>query len=271
MCPYPIWLPHLFVYVACGQCLQCRIQKTRQWSLRVQQEANYWKESVFVTLTYSPEYIPNPPTIAVRELQLFFKRLRKNSRKKIAYYACGEYGEKNDRPHYHAIIFGVSPREKKLLQDCWQKGFVNLGIVTYDSIRYVAQYIDKKFISIETKEVYQRFGLRQPFQLVSKGLGLRWAMENKEELKQNGFMLHNGHEVGLPRYYKDKLEIDKNILTVRSEQYWKTSFRKWIKKVNWDGRLDTKSRYFSDTSAKAVQSEANLQAKQYLTKSRRKL
>jgi hypothetical protein len=34
------------------------------------------------------------------------KRLRKKySHKKLSFYHCGEYGEKQGRPHYHAIIF----------------------------------------------------------------------------------------------------------------------------------------------------------------------
>jgi hypothetical protein len=44
-----------------------------------------------------------------RDLQLFFKRLRKAYPDvKLRYFACGKYGEQFARPHYHVILFGKS-------------------------------------------------------------------------------------------------------------------------------------------------------------------
>ncbi len=77
---------------------------------------------------------------------------------------CGEYGnatEENNwiaRPHYHAIIFGYSfPNQKlvnirngnrvytsDLLTKLWKHGTHEIGTVTFQSAGYVARYILKK-------------------------------------------------------------------------------------------------------------------------------
>eukprot|EP01043_Picozoa_sp_COSAG02_P068353 COSAG02_NODE_11317_length_1749_cov_1.025455_4_plen_67_part_01 len=65
------------------------------------------EKSCFITLTFSPEELNkrgNPDSLDVRDFQLFMKRLRKKHQHKIRFFNCGEYGEKNQRPHYHALI-----------------------------------------------------------------------------------------------------------------------------------------------------------------------
>lgn len=53
------------------------------------------------------------PYLRKRDLQLFFKRLRKNLSKfsdaKIRYFAMGEYGPVHFRPHYHFLLFFDAP------------------------------------------------------------------------------------------------------------------------------------------------------------------
>lgn len=53
-------------------------------------------------------------TLFTRHAQLFTMSLRKVNRKvypmkQLRYYACGEYGERFGRPHYHYIIFNLHP------------------------------------------------------------------------------------------------------------------------------------------------------------------
>lgn len=74
-------------------------------------ETSMHKQNMFITLTYDNNHIPADGSIDKRELQLFFKRLRKKINPiKIKYLACGEYGEKFGRPHYHACVCGVDLR-----------------------------------------------------------------------------------------------------------------------------------------------------------------
>ena len=71
---------------------------------------------------------------------------------------CGEYGDKLGRPHYHAIIFGVTFVDKKLwsirrgnnlyrsatLEKLWPYGFSSIGTVNFETAAYVARYVTKK-------------------------------------------------------------------------------------------------------------------------------
>jgi hypothetical protein len=112
----------------CGQCVSCRLEKSRVWAMRMTHEAAYWEEfhneySWFVTLTYDDNHLPYCGTLCKDDIQNFFKRLRWHfGAEKLRYYVVGEYGAtcphheiencpqcgSLQRPHYHAIIFGWS-------------------------------------------------------------------------------------------------------------------------------------------------------------------
>lgn len=145
--------------------MACRIAKTREWSTRIIHEMDYFPKNSFVTLTYCDETLPKDGSIHKEELVKFFKRLRKDlGSRKIKYFACGEYGEKTGRPHYHSIIFGLGSEEKELLRSAWSKGFIYSGSVTYDSARYVAGYVMKNTPVISQRRYTgkRRFPLGSP-------------------------------------------------------------------------------------------------------------
>ena len=94
-----------------------RIARRQEWSMRVIHELAGYKDAVFLTLTYSDDHLPDNGSLVVADLQKFFKRLRKQYAKrntciKLRYYACGEYGDRHGRPHYHAIVCGLSLRQR---------------------------------------------------------------------------------------------------------------------------------------------------------------
>lgn len=106
----------------CGQCNECKIKRTRDWSSRMLMELQSKNnEGMMLTLTYDDNKLDvygdldkNPYraiTLIKRDVQNFCKRFRKwlskeHPNTKIKYYACGEYGSKTFRPHYHIIILG---------------------------------------------------------------------------------------------------------------------------------------------------------------------
>ena len=100
--------------VPCGKCLACSSNYRRDWVARMLLESQAHSDSVFITLTYSDENLPDRGSLVKRDLQLFLKRLRRRldrlNRDKIRYFACGEYGDNTNRPHYHAIIWNLSTR-----------------------------------------------------------------------------------------------------------------------------------------------------------------
>lgn len=124
--------------------------------------------SCFVTLTYAE----NPVSLVPRHLTLFLKRLRKR-RGSFRYFACGEYGERFGRPHYHAVLFGVSALEQEVIAAAWPHGYIHVGDLTRESAAYVTGYVSKKL----TKASDSRLEGRAPeFARQSKGLG-RGAIE----------------------------------------------------------------------------------------------
>lgn len=131
--------------VGCGQCTNCRINKRREWVGRMLLEAKGHPFSCFVTLTYNEENYPKDGSLCKKHLQKFLKRLRQAIYpRKIRYYAVGEYGEEKFRPHYHLIVFGLSPNESLVVTKCWTLGFVMMGTAEPKSMSYVGYYVQKK-------------------------------------------------------------------------------------------------------------------------------
>lgn len=131
---------------------------------------------------------------------------------KLKYFSCGEYGEKYGRPHYHAIVFGIDWNDEDVINKCWNKGFIKIGGVTRKSCAYVTDYVMKKWSKKDENERYKEIGMEPPFQLVSQGLGLRYAYDNRTQLQDDLGTSLDGQRVGLPRYYVRKLEIDTDIM-----------------------------------------------------------
>ena len=202
-----------FGYVPCGQCKVCRKARTREWALRIMHEVSYWDKSSFITLTYDDAHLPKDNSLSIREFQLWMKRFRKELEgRKVKYYACGEYGDKYGRPHYHSIVFGVSQEDKALIDSTWLKGFSKVGSVTMKSAQYVAGYVQKKFNGDLKKEVY---GDREgPFQLCSRGIGERWLLDNEKYVIDNSGVTLFGIGYTIPRYYMKKLDgkLDKYVM-----------------------------------------------------------
>lgn len=149
----------------CGQCTHCRINKVRLWVGRMQLEAQEHPVSSFLTLTYDQDNLPQNGSVDKREIQLFMKKLRGYSGEKFRYFAVGEYGDRTQRPHYHAIIFGLCPTRNDLVEKCWKKGHVYYGVGEPDSMSYCASYVVKKM----TKPGDPRLGGRTPeFALMSR-------------------------------------------------------------------------------------------------------
>lgn len=218
-CVKPITLPENGLRVPCGKCIACRLQRSREWTVRMLHERSAHEYACFITLTYDEEHCPKNNTLRKKDLQLFFKKLRKSIHpRKIRYYACGEYGEKRGRPHYHAVLFGIHPGEKKLIQDNWLHGSIHVGNAEYDSMMYVAGYVMKKYTGPMAQSEYIEKGIEPVFQTCSLGIGKDWMYANEEYLRQNLGCTVHGAPVGLPRYYRKKLEIDAEAIQSRAEQ-----------------------------------------------------
>lgn len=184
------------------------------------QEEKVATSSHFITLTYDTKYVPISANgymeLCKRDLQLFFKRLRKisegNSTIPIKYYAVGEYGGKTKRPHYHIILFNA---ELDNIQPAWSRGHIYYGKVSGASVGYTLKYMMKH------KKNRNPPGLQPEFAIMSKGLGVAYleSMANwhAEHITERMFCtLEGGQKIAMPRYYKDKLYFDLERAAVRA-------------------------------------------------------
>lgn len=211
--------------VPCGSCAQCLQKRSREWTFRLEQEAKFAYGSKFLTLTYAEDKIPVSEnglmTLYKKDYQDFMKRLRWNlDGLKIRYYACGEYGTKTYRPHYHAVVFGL-PKDFSIreLDQAWQNGITTVSPGNIKRHAYVSKYITKG------KWNTQRFGEyddRLPeFSLMSKGLGKSFLTERmKRHIRENETtqVMINGYPHPLPRYFREKVYEDKQQLAIVQEK-----------------------------------------------------
>lgn len=218
------------ISLPCGQCVGCRLERSRQWAMRCVHEASLYDENEFVTLTYDDNKIPHRGQLHYRDVQLFIKRLRKSSGAKIKYIVCGEYGETTMRPHYHMIIFGYRfpDREKVLklqsehklyssaiLERLWQKGHCVLGEVNFETAAYIARYCIKKVTGKGAEAHYSRVDDLGEYQLtpeflkmsLKKAIGKAWLEKFHTDVYPHDYVIINGREVKPPKYYDKMLEV----------------------------------------------------------------
>ena len=240
------------IQLACGQCIGCRLDRSRSWALRCHHEAMGHEAVSFITLTYAKD----PWTLRHEDFQLFMKRLRKRLDQPIRFYMAGEYGSVYDhrgnkvdgvlgRPHYHAILYGYNFPERRLhgrsntgfdmynaplLDDCWsgysdEFGHAVVQDFSIEAAAYVARYCTKKITGDRADEHYVRVdqntgevrSVAPEYNRMSNrpGIGSRWLLQyGKTDLYPKDFVtVKDGDRFRPPRYY-DKLmeEIDPEMM-----------------------------------------------------------
>lgn len=139
----------------CGQCIGCRLERSRQWAVRCMHEASLYERNCFITLTYADDKLGY--SLHYPDFQKFMKRLRarfacvrvnqspnlhspEDSARplrgrgkrggvksahpdisspapsgRVRFFMAGEYGEEFKRAHYHAILFNFDFPDKVYL------------------------------------------------------------------------------------------------------------------------------------------------------------
>lgn len=216
--------PNTRIEIACGQCIGCRLDKARAWAIRCIHEATLYPNNMFLTLTYDDNHLPDGNTLVKSDLQKFLKRLRKHyAPTRIRFFACGEYGDRLARPHYHCLIFNLWPTDalyyKKVgehemytsstLAGIWGKGWCPFGRITYDSASYTARYILKKITGDNADEHYQ--GRTPEFTQMSRrpGIGREWYEKWKSDIyTHDKCVLPGGWVARPPSYYDNLFDIE---------------------------------------------------------------
>lgn len=269
--------------VPCGKCAVCQIEKRKHWSTRLAQEASMYESSCFITLTYNDESIPvtcwrspDDPlkqfdrgagtlpeyTLLPSDVQKFIKRLRRHLEYRptkykstwrgkvlardhvsIRYFACGEYGSRTHRPHYHIIIFGWKPSDAKLLKiykgrpvytsdqikSCWTQavngrkqslGFSSFSDVSPFVAKYVARYVTKKMTRLDcstwNKCKIPEFNLQS---VRNGGIGAPWFDKFGHHQMARGFVDYRAGDrilkAAIPPYYWHRLRKTNQSLYIR--------------------------------------------------------
>lgn len=238
----------LNIKVPCGKCIGCRLDYSRMWATRSVHEAfmhDHYQNCSFITLTFNNEMLQNRTvgySLNKVSFRSWIKRLRKAVYSKYGrtfrFMACGEYGSRHQRPHYHMLIYGFNFPDKKVwkynkihgkeviyyrsdfLEDIWRPahisdsyGFSVIGDVNFESSAYVARYVTKKLFGAVAEKVYRD---REPEFLTTSrmpGLGFDYLNKYYKDMFNHGYVtLPNGFKAPIPRYYSNKLEeLDPNL------------------------------------------------------------
>ena len=251
-----------WIMIPCGQCIGCRLEHSRQWATRMMLEEQYSTGSCFITLTYDDEHLTkkrvkcdapwtkkgyiwqNPNvvefvntetgemhdrmTLNKKDWQDFMKRLRKEFGSGVRFYMCGEYGSKNMRMHYHAILYNCVFKDRQYFQHSadgkynyytsptlsrlWPFGFHMITDVTFETCAYVSRYVTKKAKGGSAEDYIQN-GLLPEFSLMSRkpGIGRLWFDDHKETLYNTSIINVSTSKGGLklkpPRYYDNLFDL----------------------------------------------------------------
>lgn len=230
------------VYAPCRKCAGCLDDRKGEFGLRFAQELQYYEKGCFLTLTVNDnemEKVFPGRELSHRPFQLFMKRFRKwlsnefgENAPKIKYMMCGEYGSKNNRPHYHAYIFGfdfydlpdylykIKNKGKyrisahKILDKLWKHGFASVGTGGRAAGNYIAKYVIKQlekddisFVDSETGELKMK---KRPYMVYPRGsnggLGYDYYKDNVQQMFEQGCIKIGATCFSIPRYYKRKCE-----------------------------------------------------------------
>lgn len=251
--------------IPCGQCVGCRLEKSRQWAVRLMKETKLHDRSSFLTLTYHPDFLPRTrsglPTLVLEDVQLFLKKLRKHFEPhRLRFFQCGEYGETTHRPHHHMILFGEDfckdrvpiaasrsghPQWKSdLLDGLWGKGSCTISAVSFESAAYVARYALKKVTGKGSQFHYQ--GRKPEFITMSRrpGIGAGYFEEFKGDMYPSDSVVPSiGRPASLPPKYFDKLleRVDRALYErVKKKRVEGLDF--WTDPNSTDTRLEARER-----------------------------
>lgn len=237
--------------IPCGKCISCRLEYARQWAIRCVHEAKMHPENCFITLTYAEENLKSDklvyqdfqtfvknlrsqrfqglldlmfPTLPQKEQRQLWRKLPKerqnelNDSIRISVFVTGEYGDRQKRPHWHALLFNYRPEDStykysndrgdkiyssETLGNLWPHGISELGDVTFESAGYCARYAAKKLAHGPDQS--------HDFNPISKksckhAIGKSFLEKYWKEIFDNGFVIVNNTKSSIPRYYEKWLK-----------------------------------------------------------------
>lgn len=207
-----------YVPIGCGNCIECREQKAREWRIRLAKEIEQHKYKYFVTLTFSNEeleklckelHITECNAVAAIAVRRFCERWRKVHKKSIKHWLITELGQdESERIHLHGLLFPEDELTNEKLATFWKYGISDTGqYVSMRTINYIIKYVTK----IDNK--HKNFKAQI---FCSAGLGKAYLKEYNTQIKhkykphntQEFLLLPNNTKVNLPIYYRNHIWDD---------------------------------------------------------------
>lgn len=220
----------LEIEVPCGQCIECRQTKAREWQVRLAEEIKEHPYNYFITLTFAPKELEELckktrldecNAVAGYAIRHMLERWRKTHKKSIKHWFITELGhEGTERIHLHGLLFSDEVLEFGDLDsnnlrswNYWKYGQIYVGdYVNQQTINYISKYITK--IDTDHKgfvgQILASPGIGRSFIDRIDQFGLRNRYEYRPKQATDYYRLPTGVKVKLPKYYKNKLYNEDN-------------------------------------------------------------
>lgn len=220
----------LHVPIKCGNCIECRKQKSREWQIRLLEDIKQNRNGKFITLTFSDVSIKELSTytedlqgydrdnkIAKIGTRRFLERWRKEHGKSLRHWLITELGHRGtENIHLHGIIWTDDVQQ---LEKFWKYGYVWKGyykngkLINYvneSTVGYITKYVNK----VDTK-----YRCYKPTMLTSSGMGRGYTKPEKYYSHSEEWLHRDKNGIWrLKRYNKYKI-IDTLSVNAKSNQY----------------------------------------------------
>lgn len=211
----------LWVPIECGECIECKTGKARDWRTRLTEDIKTYTNAKFLTLTFSTEKYKEHADwcstlegydldnrICTRAMHYFRERWRKEFKKSPRHWFVTEIGGKYyENVHLHGFIW--TNENWKTIEKKWDNGFIwKGGYVNIRTINYIVKYIFK---------IDEKHKTYKPIILNSPGIGGDYTKKKSGDWKKNKYIPGNtnetyrtntGHKVSLPIYWRNKIYSD---------------------------------------------------------------
>lgn len=237
-----------YVAAGCGDCIECRKQKARNWQTRITEECKTNKNGQFVTLTFNTQSLKKlakefdkvegyalDNMIATLAVRRFLERWRKEYTTSVRHWLITELGHGGtEHIHLHGIIWTDESPYK--IEQKWGYGYVWKG---YERNGKLINYVNASTANYITKYLFKQDKLHRYYKPIilssnKPGIGHNYINTPKAQYNRyNGanttetYTTESGHRIGLPTYYRNKLYTDQ-----QREQLWINLLDKQVRYVN---------------------------------------
>lgn len=230
------WVP-----IACGNCMECRKKKSREWQARLLEDIKEHKNGIFITLTFSDQSIAELTDIINKEqidketgevfkrnikgyqldnliatiaMRRFNERWRKKYKKAIRHWMVTELGHNGTQNiHLHGIMWTELNKLEayKEIEEIWKYGH----IWPREKQDRINTYVNEKTVTYTTKYVSKLDQHHKNYKsiiLTSAGIGsnylkgYEWKQNKFNNTNTNtGYRTKTGHIISLPIYWRNKI------------------------------------------------------------------